>query len=261
MQTALDLTHVAPLHAFSIFGAGPYRFVGLQTTEDRQAENSAASAAGLPFTTNMCGGACDLCGTAIWNVFTFETSCGRRFKVGCECATKSGEGEQVKAGKKAHKRERALEEYRRSTEARMEAERTANELLGHGRLTNAELADKIVADRKAAQQARRDASRYFGEVGKRVKKVELRYEGRYDFETLYGWQTLYFLRRVDTDAAVVWKTNAPLGQEVTKGEGETSIKVWEPIEKGHSFVASFTVKEHSIYKGEQQTKVSRLMVH
>jgi hypothetical protein len=186
-----------PEHPFAIFGAGPYRFVGLETTEDRQATNAAASAAGLPYTTNMCGGSCDLCGQAIWNVFTFATADDRKFKVGCDCAEKAGEGQAVRDGKRerianlrdGERRERMAAE-RRTREEREDGERAANFLLGHGSLTDNELAEKIVADREAAQQARRDASRHFGTVGERITGVELRYEGKYAFETLYGIQKL-----------------------------------------------------------------------
>jgi hypothetical protein len=241
------------IHPFAIFGAGPYTFARMQTTEDREALNAAAAAAGLPFTTNMCGGSCDLCGTAIWCVFWFRTADGREFKVGSECAQKAGEGGQVKQAKRDRKREVYEAQARATREQRLESERDANEALGHGRLTNDELAAKIEADREAAQQARRDASRHFGTVGERVKKVELRYEGSYGYESAFGIQRLYFLRRVDNDAAVVWKTSGGLGR--TRADG-----IWEPIEKGHSFTATFTVKSHGEYKGEQQTKVERLTV-
>jgi hypothetical protein len=255
-----------PVHPFARFGAGPYTFVGLETTEDRQATNSVAAASGLPFTTNMCGGSCDLCGTAIWNVFTFATAEGRKFKVGCECAEKAGEGHLVREGKRIHRdsqraearRERA-ETERRTREERLESERAQNDAEGNGRLTNDELAAKVVADREVAKQARRDASRHFGTVGQRVKGVELRKEGVYAYESTYGWQRLYFLRRVDNDAAVVWKTSGVLGRTNAQG-------MWEPIAEGETFVAAFTVTKHDVYTrsgevtGEQQTKVTRLKV-
>lgn len=237
-------------HPFAVFGPGPYTFVSMETTDDRQAANAAAASAGLPFTTNMCGGSCDLCGTAIWTVCRFKTADGRVFKVGSECATKAGESAQVRQAKRDRKREVAAAEFRRTQAERLEAERDANERLGHGRLTNNELAEKVEADRKAAQQARRDASRHFGTVGTRAKNIELRYEGHYTFDTAFGYQTLYFLRTVDGDHAIVWKTSGCLGLRADGTE----------INKGESFTAAFTVKSHGEYKGEQQTTVARLVI-
>jgi hypothetical protein len=262
VSTAVQITE----HPFARFGASPYTFVSLETTEDREAANAVAAASGLPYTTNMCGGSCDLCGTAIWNVFTFATAEGRKFKVGCECAEKAGEGHLVREGKRIHRdsqraearRERA-ESERRTREERLESERVANDAAGHGRLTNDELAAKVVADREAAKQARRDASRHFGAVGQRVKGVELRKEGFFAYESTYGWQRLYFLRRVDNHAAVVWKTSGVLGRTNAQG-------MWEPIAEGETFIAAFTIKGHDVYtrdgetEGEQQTKVERLTV-
>lgn len=249
MNANATMTAASTTHPFARFGAGPYTFVRMQTTEDREALNRAAEAAGLPFTTNMCGGACDLCGTAIWNVFTFSTAEGREFKVGSECAEKAGERDQVKAAKRARKTAIVRESERVAREVRLNAERDANELLGHGRLTNDELATKIEADRKAAQQARRDASRHIGTVGERMKGVALRYEGHYISEGLYGASILFFLRTVKGDNAIVWKTSGWLPQR----EDGTDI------EKGESFVATFTVKKHGEYRGEQQTSVQRLV--
>lgn len=244
-------TAAATTHPFSRFGQGPYTFARMETKEDREALNAAAASAGLPYTTNMCGGACDLCGTPIWNVFWFRTADGTEFKVGCDCADKAGEGDQVRKARRDRKREAAEAETRIRTEQRLEAERDANEAAGHGRLTDDELVAKIKADREAAQQARRDASRHFGAVGERVRKMDLRFEGEYVFETYYGWQALVFLRTVEGDNAVVWKTSSVL---TARGDG-TEIK------KGESFVASFTIKSHGEYKGEQQTTVQRLKVH
>jgi hypothetical protein len=244
-------------HPFARFGTGPYVFVGLQTIEDREALNRASESAGLPYTTNMCGGSCELCGTAIWNVFTFETSCGKRFKVGCECATKAGEGNQVKDGIKARKREIRDESERANREERLEAQRVANGLLGHGRVTNEELVLLIEAQRKAAIQALREASRHFGTVGERVRNVELRYEGHYAVENMAmgGWIVLLFLRRVDTGAAIVWKTTRLLPNR----------KAGTEIGKGETFQATFTVKGYGHYRGnhpttEAQTLVQRLEV-
>lgn len=254
------MTTATPVHPFARFGAGPYSFVSLETTEDRESKNAAAERSGLPFTTNMCGGSCDLCGTAIWNVYTFATADGRKFKVGCECATKAGEGHLVREGKQVRResqrvearRERA-ETERRTREERLASERAENDAAGRGRLTNDEHAAQVVAEREAQKQARRDASRHFGTIGKRIKGVELRYEGSYAYESTYGMKVIHFLRRVDSDAAVIWRTNTPIGTTDAQGR-------WERMADGQTFVAAFTVKAHGEYKGEQQTEVTRLKV-
>ncbi len=205
----------------------------------------------------MCGGSCDLCGTAIWNVYTFAAANGRKFKVGCDCAEKAGEGHLVREGDRLHRdakraeknRERA-ETERRTRKERLESEREQNEDAGHGRLTNDELAAKVIADREAAKQVRRDASRYIGTVGERVKSVLVRYEGCYRFELGGG---LRFLRTVEGDNAIVWKTDACLFRTRTDG-------IVEFFQEGETFLASFTVKKHSQYRGEFQTNVKLLKV-
>lgn len=72
--------------ALESFGPAPYRLVGVSTTEDREEANRAQKEAGQVFTANLCGGTCDLCGTAIWNVFTIRCGNGVKVKIGCDCA-------------------------------------------------------------------------------------------------------------------------------------------------------------------------------
>lgn len=86
-------------HPFAHLGPAPYKFVGLETRETREALNAQRKADGLVYTTNLCGGSCDHCGTAIQNVFWFEAADGKRFKVGCDCA------------EKAHKSDKQLPRY------------------------------------------------------------------------------------------------------------------------------------------------------
>ncbi len=76
-------------HPFSHLGPVPYRFLGAETTDDRRARNTQRAAAGHSFTTNLCGGSCDHCGTAINNIFRFEAADGARFKVGSTCCEKA----------------------------------------------------------------------------------------------------------------------------------------------------------------------------
>lgn len=76
-------------HPFSHIGPAPYRFLGIESTEDRVGLNAQRAAHGETFTTNMCGGSCDHCGTAIWTVFRFQAADGKRFKVGSTCVAKA----------------------------------------------------------------------------------------------------------------------------------------------------------------------------
>ncbi len=76
-------------HPFSHLGPAPYRFLGFEDTSDRKALNSHLRAEGQTYTTNMCGGSCDHCGTAIWNVFRFRAADGVEFKVGSTCQEKA----------------------------------------------------------------------------------------------------------------------------------------------------------------------------
>ncbi len=78
----------APRHPFAHLAPGPYRFLGLETTEAREESNRAAERDGLVFTTNLCGGSCDHCGTSIWDVYRFQGSNGVRFKLGSSCVLK-----------------------------------------------------------------------------------------------------------------------------------------------------------------------------
>lgn len=76
-------------HPFSHLGPAPYRFLGFEDTDTRKALNSHLRAEGQVYTTNMCGGSCDHCGTAIWNVFRFRAANGVEFKVGSTCQEKA----------------------------------------------------------------------------------------------------------------------------------------------------------------------------
>jgi hypothetical protein len=89
--TTYDATDLAahdparPRHPFAHLAPGPYRFLGLETYEAREEKNRDAERDGLVFTTNLCGGSCDHCGTSIWDVYRFAGSDGTRFKLGSSC--------------------------------------------------------------------------------------------------------------------------------------------------------------------------------
>jgi len=93
-HTSPVLTETQPaalVHPFASFGPGPYKLIGMEDTAARMEINANRESNGLAFTTNMCGGSCDHCGTAIWNVFKFRAANGVTFKTGETCAEKANE--------------------------------------------------------------------------------------------------------------------------------------------------------------------------
>lgn len=79
------------VHPFACFGPGPYKLLGVQTTEDRELHNAELKDRGLPYTTNMSGGSCEYCMKEISDVWRFKCADGTTFKVGCDCAEKAFE--------------------------------------------------------------------------------------------------------------------------------------------------------------------------
>lgn len=110
-------TTAPKMHKFEAAGLGafPYRYVGMETSEDREQTNREREANGQMFTTNHCT-SCDYCATAITNAFWFESADGKRFKVGSDCVEKVGD----KGMAAAIKQDRKTHEYwlRRNRETR-----------------------------------------------------------------------------------------------------------------------------------------------
>ena len=81
------------MHVFEQAGLGiaPFKCVGFSTTSTRASLNSYCRSHGLMYTTNLCGGTCDYCGTAIWNVFRIRSSDAKEFVVGCDCVLKTND--------------------------------------------------------------------------------------------------------------------------------------------------------------------------
>lgn len=93
-------------------------------------------------------------------------------------------------------------------------------------------------------------SNHYGNVGEKVQ-MELELVRVGFFDTFYGSQTVYTMK----DAAgnlFVWKTTSCL-ERVENGECVM-------IEKGDRFTLKGTIKEHSEYKGEKQTVLTRCRV-
>ena len=100
-----------------------------------------------------------------------------------------------------------------------------------------------------AQEAERERIRrghFYGEVGQKIE-MEVTYTGHSEFETVFGWTTVY---RFDTDdgAHLVWKTGAELGGTD-----------WF-IDEGDRITIKATIKDHKEYRGIEQTELTRLKV-
>lgn len=102
--------------------------------------------------------------------------------------------------------------------------------------------------REEAERARKAISQYVGEVGKRIE-LQVTFEYAAEYETRFGWTTVYGFKDANGNK-LVWKTSSvPMvldkdGNDVTIGSGD-KVTI-----KG-------TVKEHSEYREEKQTILTR----
>jgi hypothetical protein len=113
-------------HPLSKLAPAPYTFAGLETTEDRVALNRYREANGFVYTTNMCGGSCDLCGQAIWNVYRFKGSDGTEFKLGSECMKKAQIPAKLLTAAQAETKKRAAAKRKAKAEVARKARQDAN---------------------------------------------------------------------------------------------------------------------------------------
>lgn len=100
---------------------------------------------------------------------------------------------------------------------------------------------------------------YIGEIGKRLS-LSLKLEKQYSFSQCFGWKTTETTIYTFTDAegnTLIWKTSGILGLESINERGDCQF---DGVRKGDSFKCKATVKEHSEYKGTEQTVLTRLKV-
>lgn len=115
------------------------------------------------------------------------------------------------------------------------------------------------AERDALRDAEREAEKatatYLDVPVKKRVTMELTLDAVFSWEGHYG-TTMLYKWKAPCGATVVWKTSAGSSSHWVKDAdvGE------RPPRKGETVTAKFTVKEHSEYRDEKQTAVSRLVV-
>ena len=141
---------------------------------------------------------------------------------------------EAKYAAKRAEQEAKQKQHQAEWEAEQEAKRKAKEE-----------AERIEAERKAAEEARKAISKHYGEIGQRVK-LNLTYVGSAHFEIHVGWstQTMYIHNFLDESGnKFVWKSTCYVG-----------------IDDGESAQVTGTIKDHSEYKGEKQTVLTRCKI-
>ena len=149
------------------------------------------------------------------------------------------ENEAKRQAKIAKERQKAQE-----AAAKLEAERKAEE-------------ERKAAEeaRKAAEEAARKAiSQYVGQIGERLEMtLTLKFSAHFEVPSFagFGTDTMYVHNLVDDNGNVfVWKTS----KGIYTANGDYTYNV---AEKGDKVRIKGTVKNHSEYKDEKQTELTR----
>ena len=109
--------------------------------------------------------------------------------------------------------------------------------------------------RDAEREAAKATATYLDVPVKKRVTMELTLDATFSWEGTYG-TTILYKWKAPCGASVVWKTNAGTSSHWV----EDADGCQRPPRKGETVTAKFTVKEHSEYRGEKQTAVSRLVV-
>lgn len=109
--------------------------------------------------------------------------------------------------------------------------------------------------RKAAEEAARKAiSQYVGKVGERLElTLTVKFSAHFEVPAYggFGTDTMYVHNMVDDNGNVfVWKTSTTLYKKLADGS-------YQVAEKGDKVVIKGTIKNHSEYKDEKQTELTR----
>lgn len=155
--------------------------------------------------------------------------------------------------------EAKLEKARQRRRAKQEAE--AEKVRVQVEAERAEREAREEAERKAEEErikAEKAVSQYIGEIGEKVDlEVEIDHTAWYERQSFsgYGTETVYIHTfKDDAGNKIVWKTTSTtLGFINPKGD-------WIPYEAGDRIHLKGTVKEHSEYKDEKQTVLTRCRI-
>ena len=103
-------------------------------------------------------------------------------------------------------------------------------------------------ERREAELAKKRISQYVGEVGKRIE-TRVTYEYCAEYETKFGWVSIYGFKD-ENGNKLIWRTTS--FPEAKNKDGEVIT-----IHKGDTVTIRGTVKEHSEYRDEKQTSLTR----
>ena len=195
---------------------------------------------------------CDRCGGSGGSVAWQYTGwtcykCGGTGKIEATWIERTPEYQAKLDARRAKQQEKAQAEW----EAR-QAEYEAN------RLEKERIEAEREAQRKAEEEARKAISQYVGEVGNRIT-VEIVEHFTATFESHIGWKEVFMNIHVMKDVAgnvYKWKTQNSLGFD----ESSDEYVCWHPIQNDERFFITGTIKEHSEYKGEKQTVLTRCKI-
>ena len=220
------------------------------------------------------GGCCNYCSTGILYEYSILSADGKTFIVGSDCVKRTGaqvagfREERLKLAREkrtakrqepfaerqarwAQEREQRRAEFSSSNaeliqwlEAARHNDRFLSDMwanLTHwGSLTERQtLAVHAARARREQQQRDRELSKFVGKVGQRI-------DGTFEVIATKSWESSYGWPR-----KMVYWTLLRRGTDLCSYKGNFLGN------KGDTFRAKFTVKEHEVYQGAQQTKLSR----
>lgn len=250
-STLFDAPPPVWVHPFERAGLGvaPFRCTGVFEKTYQACQGAPVQSAGM----------CDFCGTCIRYCYQIQSADGRTFVVGCDCVAKTDDTqleEQVRRAERAYRRElerKAWEPIRAAREAERAAAVAAWREAHAGELAELEmcsdpwvrrlLADDMIGEgalATALRIARRPVSQHVGRVGQRReftfttdKKIDL---GCY---VVYGPRRYMVLGHDEAGNRLVYRGSSP----------------FPGVDDSCRVVA--TVAEHSEFRGEKQTVISR----
>ena len=255
------------------FGKAPFICVGMFQMPNKETATMQDYQA-LPRMSRGGCGSCYVCGTGIVYNYIVKDADGETFVVGCDCVNHTHDTvliKQVRDARKQHRDEKRIRERKAEREARQaqwDIERAAfreelmklyGDLFEKAAKLKLEYVDSIISSCKhygnisekqlnaitnAVERAEREAARkneFFGEVKQRVT-VELKVD---------RW---IHIRCATWDRAELWLVimRDSEGRTFTYMGNSDSIP-----DEGETAKIKFTIKEHTVYNGVNQTVIQR----